>query len=117
MKATGNAANGPRPSPAIVSAKAATAATMVAAPRGPKRRPAQPINGKNTNAIGTSRRAKTPHRPNISCVPTSRAANRPRTSATFCHPQLMGLALSHEKISVAVTITPSQSRNHHSVML
>ena len=70
------------PMPATAMANAAITATIVVAPRAPNRRPAQPTIGKNTNAIGTSRVAKTPHSPNISCEPANSASNSATPSPT-----------------------------------
>ena len=67
--------------PAMAMAKPEINATTVAAPRGPKRKPAQPTIGKNTNATGTLRVANRPHNPNITCELRNNATNSARPSA------------------------------------
>ena len=68
-------------------AKPAISATTVVAPRVPKRSAAQPTSGKNTNAMGTSRVANTPHNPNISCDPANRVTSNAIASPMRDHVQ------------------------------
>ncbi len=82
MNSIGNAENGPMPMPATAIANAAIIATIVVEPRAPNRSPAQPTIGKKINAIGTSRVANTPHRPNISCDPAKSVRKRATASPT-----------------------------------
>ncbi len=110
----GNSEKGPMRIPAMAMAKPEINATTVAAPRGPKRRPAQPTIGKNTNAIGTFRVANRPHNPNMTCELRNNVMNSARPSPTRRQVHLISRPYVQANTSGAATITPSQSRIHHS---
>ena len=115
VNATGKVANGPTRRPAMASAKTEISATIVAAPRGPKRKPAQPTIGKKMKAIGTSRSAKMPHSPNISWAPRNTitiSADGLRQCAATSTVALRPFAQANT--NDAITIVPSQSRSNHS---